>query len=78
VKENEIDRLDLLSNPKIVNKVRIERFEHERFKEAKNVELNHSNMQNDSEHELRKSTKQGFLKSLPIDPNQIKLADGGE
>lgn len=73
MKENEIDRLDLLSNPKIVNKVRLDRFEHERFKEAKNVELNHSNMLNESNHDLMKTTKQGFLKSLPEDPNQIRL-----
>jgi hypothetical protein len=49
--------------------VRLDRFEHERFKDPKNIELNHSNMMNESEHELKKSAKTGFLKTLPEDPN---------
>jgi len=50
------------------------------IKEAKNVELNHSNMMNESFHESFKTSRVGFFKTSPTkqDPGLIKLRDGGE
>lgn len=43
----------------------------------KNVDLNHSNMLNESQHNCKKITMSGFLKSNSPD-KVIKLADGGD
>lgn len=40
------------------------------------MDLNHSNMENDSNHNLRKSMVEGFRKTSP--EKIIKLDDGGE
>ncbi len=43
------------------------------------MDLNHSNMLNESEHDLKKSTQAGFYKSNSPDRlgNVIQLEDGG-
>jgi hypothetical protein len=41
------------------------------------MELNHSNMMNESEHDLRSSTMSGFLKKNSPD-KLIRLEDGGD
>lgn len=43
----------------------------------KNCEVNHSNMLNESEHELKKGSRIGFLKVNSPD-KIIKLEDGGD
>lgn len=40
----------------------------EKIREVKNMELNHSNMQNECEHDLKKSIGSNFYKS--ISPNK--------
>ena len=77
VKGGEDDGLDLLQNKKIIEKVKEDRKEMQKIKDTKNVDLNHSNMLNESEHELKRSTMHGFLK---VNPSQkiITLFDGGD
>lgn len=49
----------------------------EKMKNVQNMELNHSNMLNESEHDLRSTTTKGFLKKNSPD-KLIKLEDGGD
>ena len=63
LKKIDDDNLGLLSNPKIIHQVRIEKAEKERLKDAKNCEINHSNMQNESGHNLRSTMKNAFTKT---------------
>jgi hypothetical protein len=49
-----------------------------RFRDAKNVELNHSNMMNESSHELKKTSAKSFMKTSSSPERIIKLDDGGD
>ena len=56
---------------------REEKKELEKVKDVKNMDLNHSNMLNQSEHDLRKSTQEGFFK-VQSPEKLIRLEDGGD
>ena len=56
------DDLDLLNNKKVIERVRKEREEVARIRVVRNVEVNHSNMLNESGHEEKKAIRQRFVK----------------
>ncbi len=62
IKLQQEENFDLLSNQKTIARVRVEKQELERVKDMKNCDVNHSNMLNQSEHVLKKSSVLGFLK----------------
>ncbi len=58
--------------------MREEKQELERVKDMKNCDVNHSNMLNQSEHDLKKSSVIGFLKVNASTDKLIRLPDGGD
>lgn len=66
---------DFISNKQLLLKNREDQVELDRIMPIKNLELNHSNMMNESQHETKKNTKVGYMKT---NDKVITIEDGGE
>ena len=60
------DHLELLENAFIKKVFKEMKEQKEKVKNFKNVELNHSNMINESQHEIRNATTKAYLKKSPL------------
>jgi hypothetical protein len=50
----------------------------QKIKEERNMDLNHSNMENDDHHAVFKSSVNGFYKTSSQATKVIKMTDGGD
>ena len=71
----ERDETDLLQNEEFKRSLKEQREEQRRIVNPVNVELNHSNMANESLHKTQKSAREGFLKVHT--PHKADAEEGG-